>query len=148
MNILAIDCGSRCGFASLMNGRTESGVIEFALKRGESPGMRFILFNSWLHRILDLIKPDLVVYEMAHQRGGFATEILIGMVTRIQEECLKKEIEYTSIHSMTLKKFATGSGKANKEIMLEKAKEKFKEGIEDHNEADALWMLEYARKEI
>lgn len=147
MQILTIDCGTKSGWACNANGRIESGVQSFELKRGKSKGMRFIRFNAWLHEILELTKPELVIYEMAHHRGGAATEVLIGMVTRIEEECEKQGIDYTSIHSLTLKKFVTGSGKIKKEKMLEEAKEKFGPHIQDDNEADALWMLHWAKEE-
>jgi len=151
MNILAIDPGSLCGFASSLkhgiNGIIESGVIDFSLKRGESRGMRYVRFRAWLKEIIDLTKPDLIIYEMAHHRGGFATEVMIGMTTRIMETCEEMGVEYTSIHSATLKKFAIGKGKALKEQMLLLARKKWGDLIEDDNEADARWMLEWACKE-
>ena len=72
----------------------------------------------------------------------------VGMVTRIQEECEIRDLKYTPIHSATLKKFATGSGRASKEAMLEIARDRWGVHIADDNEADALWLMEYARKEI
>ena len=151
MKILAIDCGTKTGFALYANGIIEGGVQDFSLKRGESKGMRFIRFRSWLQEMLTntMIAPlDLCVYEMAHHRGGSATEILVGMVTRIQEECDQRNINYTSVHSATLKKFATGKGRVNKGQMLAEARKRFGDEIEDHNEADARLMLEWAREEF
>jgi len=149
LNLLAIDCGTKTGWASLLNGECrQSGVQSFELKRGESSGMRFIRFNAWFCEMLDLVNPKITVYEMAHLRGGHASEVLQGMVTLIQINCAKKNIQYTSVHSMSLKKFATGSGKASKDMMLKLAKEKFHPGIIDDNEADALWILEWAIKEF
>lgn len=147
MNILAIDPGSLCGWALLTHGNVESGVQDFTLKRGESKGMRFFNFRTWIARMLRRAKIDLVIYEQAHLRGGAATDVGVGFTTRIQEECDMCDVKYTPIHSATLKKFATGSGRANKELMLGKAREKWGDLIEDHNEADALWILEWARKE-
>ena len=147
MNILALDCGSKTGWAALIGKRLESGVTTFTLKRGESRGMIYILFNAWLGKILHLTKPKLVVYEMAHHRGGAPTEILIGMVTRVQEECLTRNIDYTSVHSATVKKFATGKGNASKEEMFKKAAKVFSKKIEDDNEADALFILKWAKEE-
>lgn len=147
MNILAIDPGSKTGWACSTDGRIESGVQHFSLKRGESQGMRFMLFRTWIRQMLDYALPELVIYEMAHHRGGSATELLIGMTTRIQEECEGKIIEYTSIHSATLKKFATGKGNSGKKAMLKEARYRFGKHVKDHNEADALLMLDYAREE-
>ncbi|GAH01811.1 unnamed protein product, partial [marine sediment metagenome] len=94
MNILALDCGTNTGWASEVDGRIESGVQDFSLKRGESKGIRFLRFNTWLKIMLELTKPHIVVYEMAHLRGGHATEILVGMTTRIEEFCESKNIEW------------------------------------------------------
>ena len=144
--ILAFDFGSRTGWAALSDGHIESGVQVFDLSRGESSGMRFIRFRKWLEEILRLIQPGLCVYEAAHHRGGFATEFLVGMTTRLQETCAEKGIEYAAVHSATLKKFATGSGRADKSAMMKRAAVLFPDRrIEDDNESDALMLLEYAR---
>lgn len=148
MNILALDCGTNTGWASEVDGRIESGVQDFSLKRGESKGIRFLRFNTWLKIMLELVKPHIVVYEMAHLRGGHATEILVGMTTRIEEFCESKNIEYSSVHSAMLKKFSTGSGKANKEDMIKAATLKFGRVIDSDDEADALLILEWARQEF
>jgi len=148
MNLLAIDPGSLCGWASSINGIIESGVQSFNLKRGESRGMRYVRFRAWLKEMIDFIKPHIIVYELAHHRGGFATEVLVGMTTRIMEICEEENIEYNAVHSATLKKFATEKGNASKEMMLKLAREKWGNGIIDDNEADALFLLSYAEKEF
>ena len=148
MNILALDCGTKTGYATnLLNGEG-SGVVDFKPKARESGGMRFLRFASWLSEMFDLVKPDLVCYEMPHNRGGSATEVLNGMVAIVQKECASRGIEYTTVHSATLKKFATGSGRAGKEDMIHRATEVFNKRILDDNEADALWLLEYAKEEF
>ena len=53
-SILALDLGSTCGWALRPDGRLESGVQVFDLKRGESPGMRFVRFSAWLALIVGL----------------------------------------------------------------------------------------------
>lgn len=148
MNILALDCGTKTGWASEVDGRIESGVQNFSLKRGESKGIRFLRFNTWLNDMLELIKPHIVVYEMAHFRGGSATEILVGMTTRIEQFCEEKKIEYSSVHSGTLKRFATGKGNASKEDMRRAAVLKYERMVDNDDEADALHALAWAKKEF
>jgi len=148
MRILALDCALKTGWASFCNGIIESGVQDFNLKRGESKGMVFIRFRVWLNSMTSLIKPALIVFEQSHHRGGAATEVGVGLTTRIQEICIERGIEYCSCHSLTLKKFACGTGRANKEDMIKKAKEKWGEDIIDDNQADALHILDWARKEF
>lgn len=148
MNILTFDVGQSCGWAfkSRDNQTRESGVEVFKTKRGESLGMKMIRFQKWLNRQLAWYLPNLVVYEMAHFRGGYATELLVGMTIAIQKTCAEEEIEYHGVHSGKLKKFATGKGNAPKELMVSLALEKYKMNLKDDNEADALHLLAYAEE--
>jgi crossover junction endodeoxyribonuclease RuvC len=144
MKVLAFDFGCRTGWASCCDGQVESGVQDFPLARGESPGMRFLRFRAWMSGIVNLVRPEICIYELAHHRGGYATELLVGMITRLQEHCAISHIEYSPVHSATLKKFATGSGRADKAKMLGEAKKRFPgRQITDDNEADALLLLAY-----
>ena len=149
MKILALDLATTTGWAFLRGDQYsyESGTMTLDLKRGESPGMRFVRFNKWLKEMLDDHTPELVIYEQAHHRGGAATELCVGLVTRVQEACSERSINYQKLHSNTLKKFATGSGRASKDDMLARAREHWGWNIEDHNQADALWLMEWAKKE-
>jgi len=47
----------------------------------------------------------LIIYEQAHHRGGAPTEIGVGLATRVMELATKYNINYTTVHSGTLKKF-------------------------------------------
>jgi len=83
MNILSLDLATKTGWASNIHGR-RSGVIDFALKRGESPGMRFLRCRAWLNEMLKLLgKIDIIVYEQAHHRGGAATAVCVGLITAV-----------------------------------------------------------------
>jgi len=141
---LSLDLGRTSGWAVWDGVRIESGTVTFELKRGESTGMRFILFNRWLEGMIQNVAPSLVVYEMAHHRGGYATEFLLGLVTRVQEICARFRIDCTSIHSATLKKKATGSGKASKEEMIAAAEATLGRKVLDDNEADAVMLVKVA----
>jgi hypothetical protein len=92
VNILALDLGTKTGWALHDNIVSVSGVQTFDLKRGESPGMRYVRFTRWLGDMCvtkaeaspDLrcyqvrYKPDLIVYEQTHQRGGAAPALITG----------------------------------------------------------------------
>lgn len=171
MNILALDLATHTGWALYEAGRLESGVETFEPKRHESRGMRFIAFNRWLEQIAtveQMIRGDqsrlgppashrvprieIIVYEQAHHRGGAATEIAAGFVTRVHEFCAVHGIEYAAVHSATLKKFVTGKGNADKAavsiaVVNRWAPHRSALWIDD-NEADALALLHYALAEI
>jgi len=127
MKILAIDPGTMLGWATDSSGRLEFGTHDFSLRRGESPGMRFHRFNRWLFEMVlregQAPAVDLIIYEQAHHRGGAATDVLVGMTTRIHELCASPfrwsglhqlaggksvPIDYCAVHSATLKAFALG----------------------------------------
>src|SRR3989442_15773340 len=87
----------RTGYAIRENGRVESGVQVFDVKRGESPGMRYLRFNRWLADVCHVgLESDstIVVYEQTHHRGGAATEIAAGFATRVQEFCARHGLEH------------------------------------------------------
>lgn len=145
--ILALDCATKTGFALIKDGKIyESGVMDFSKKRGESNGMMFLRFRQWLSRMMDLpIK--VVVFEQAHHRGGAATEICVNLTGRVQEICAERGVEFAAVHSGTLKKWATGHGKADKRDMIGKAMLLLGRNPIDDNESDAALMAAWAWEE-
>jgi len=157
--VLALDLSTLTGWALLdRNGRILSGVQSFPLNRGESKGMRFLRFRKWLKDVLTMGElgtqfskdtPGLIIWEQAHHRGGASTELCVGLVTDVLAEAALYGLEHMSVHSATLKKFATGKGKSSKEEMIIKAKESYPDvEILDDNHADALLMLRYGLTEL
>lgn len=148
MNILALDCATKTGWALFTDGCTRTGVQVFDLKRGESPGMRFLRFRAWLNEIKSLSgKVDVVAYEAAHHRGGAATQLCVGMVTDVLAWAADIGAETMPVHTGTLKKFATGRGNAGKPEMVQAAKD-LGYDPEDDNEADACLLLEYVLDDL
>lgn len=152
MKILALDLATKTGWAF---GDSDgdithiySGVQDFSPKRGESKGMRLLHFDRWIYQMLAEYDPKVVIYETPHHQGGHATEVLLGLVGILQKAACEAKIEYASVHSSTLKKFATGSGRASKEQMKMRAIQRFGRQIEDDNEADALHIWDWARENI
>ena len=167
-SILALDLGTRCGWALLHDGREESGVQTFDIRRGESPGMRYVFFNRWLAQMVEPLleacaRGHLVIlaYEQTHQRGGAATEVAAGFATRVQEYAARYQLQHVALHTATLKKWTTGNGRAGKPEMLEAITrrgwlparadptkpETYDEALTD-DEADALALLHYVEAEI
>jgi len=148
MKILALDLATKTGWATNAHGK-RSGTVEFPVKRGESPGMRFLRCRAWLCETLKLLggEIDIIVYEQAHHRGGAATSVAIGLITEVQAFAAEHGIELMNAHASTLKKFATGNGRASKTDMISAAKAKGW-NPEDDNEADAAMLLEYALSEL
>lgn len=145
--ILAIDAATKSGWALIKDGKVfESGVQDFSKKRGESNGAMFLRFRNWLSRMLEL-DIAIVVYEQSHHRGGAATEICVNLTGRIQEGCAERGIEFATVHTGTLKKWACGSGKADKGQMMARAVALLGRPPIDDNEADAALMGAWAWEE-
>jgi Holliday junction resolvasome RuvABC endonuclease subunit len=136
-----MDCGTKTGWAVMKDKKIiESGVQDFSKKRGESNGIMFLQFRHWFKTLLASLGVDrltLIVYEQAHMRGGAATEICVGLQTRVQEIAAEHGILCAPVHSATLKKYSTGSGRGDKSGMIKRAKEILGREPIDDNEADA-----------
>jgi Holliday junction resolvasome RuvABC endonuclease subunit len=139
MKILSLDTATKTGWCLRENGRIiESGVENFAPRRGESPGMRFLRFRGWLRNVIISHKPDLLAYEQAHHRGGAATEVCVGLTTRVVEAGAEFDIECTNLRTHEVKSGIVGKGKAGKGAIIEAVE--MLTGIKciDDNHADAI----------
>jgi len=150
MLIFGIDTGTRTGWSfydSKKQKVIESGVMDFSKKRGESNGMMFLRFRKWLRDMILDYGPGLIAYEQAHHRGGAATEIGVNLTGRVQEVAEEYVVPCATVHTATLKKFATGKGNAGKLAMIEAAKSFLGREPIDDNEADAVHISRWAAEE-
>ena len=145
MHIFAFDLATETGWCVRQADVVlASGTWNLAPKRGDSGGMRFIYLRTRLKELLAAYgKPSHVVYEQAHHRGGAATQVGVGLATHLQGWCAENEIEYTAVPSMTLKKQATGTGKASKDDMMRHASVLVGREITNDNEGDAICLAFY-----
>lgn len=140
MKIIALDMATKTGWKN----NTHSGVFTADLKRGESPGMRFLRFRAWLKELISASGGvDVLVYEQAHHRGGAATQLCVGLVTEALAMAAEHNAETMPVHTASLKKWATGSGRADKSVMISEAKRRGYKPVDD-NEADACLLYDYA----
>lgn len=141
--ILAIDPGTHCGWA---HSSGASGVWDLSIRPDESTGMRLIRFCNKLQEIKNSLGVDIVAFESPRNlRYGDAVRVLGEFQGVLKYWCENNKIEYIGFSPTEIKKFATGSGRSNKEDMLAAAKSKWPH-VSDYNEADALWVLEYAKR--
>jgi len=141
---VAFDPGTKLGWAWREDDVLGSGWTDCSVGRHESAGMRFVKAKA---RIEDLIDgdTDLVVYEdvRAH-RGTYAAQIYGGIVSLIQTRCIECDVPYMGAPVGKVKKHATGKGNADKVAMVDAAQKAFGPEVTDDNEADALWVLDWA----
>jgi len=145
MNILALDLGTKTGWA-ISDGA--SGVQSFKPRRGDSPGMRYLNLRAWLLRVYEVSPFELVVYEQPHHRGGYSTEVLVGMATQVQAWAAEHGVETTTRQSSEIKRYALGRGRGSKLAMMLACEKRF--GFEpiDDNHSDALWLLSLVQSEL
>jgi Holliday junction resolvasome RuvABC endonuclease subunit len=147
MRIIGLDTATKTGWAifdSASGKIIESGVQDFAKRRGESNGLMFLRFLKWLSQIIDTARPDLIAYERAHHRGGAATEICVNLTGRVQEAAADNGLECATVPTMTLKKWSTGRGNAGKPEMIAAARKLIGREPIDDNEADAVMIAAWA----
>ena len=146
MKILALDPGTNCGFALLDKKSIVSGTWDLSTHRDESRGMRLIRLRN---KLKEIGKVDIIVFEVSKNYmstlGAEVAGEIRGLITTWAHD---NKIEYQGVNVSTIKKVATGKGNANKQLMIETANRIFNKNLTDNNEADALLVLDYARKEF
>lgn len=143
--LLALDPATHCGWAyRSASGSISSGVWDLSPKRDESKGMRLIRMEVKLNEMFRL-GIDLLTFEAARYAGpvqGGAVVVQSEIQGIIKRFCEVNRIQYAGESSTDIKKFATGKGVANKDIMIAAARERLGYTGQDDNEADALWLLQ------
>lgn len=146
MNILALDLGSRTGWALYSDGTALSGFVDFRNSRHEGGGMRYLRFKRWLADVKQSAGGlDAVYYEEVRRHVGTdAAHVYGGLLAILTGWCEQHGIPYRGVPVGTIKKHATGKGNADKAAMVEAARKLVEREVIDDNEADALCILHYA----
>lgn len=144
MNILALDLGTSCGWAMKSEGKITSGVWDLKPSKFDSHGVRFLKFRRHLELELVIGSIQKVYYEaVRHHIGIDAAQMYGGYVSQVQLICHEYDLPYEGIPVQTIKKHATGSGNADKKMMIEAAIKKFKTvNIINDDHADGLHLLD------
>lgn len=146
--LLALDLGTTTGWAlASRDGSITSGSASFKPQRFEGGGMRFLRFKRWLTEIKQTSNGIDAVYfeEVRRHLGVDAAHAYGGFMAHLTAWCEHHHIPYQGIPVGTIKKHATGRGNASKDEMLAAARA-LGHSPADDNEADALALLDYARK--
>ena len=187
MNIVAIDPGNKMGFAKHIEGEAvEARALLWEIDSKDPPGLKWSKFRGWLNSVTHSGKEwpderiDLLVVEAPigkAQKSLNSNRSALAWNTIAEEVAATHGINYVEIHAVTVKKFATGTGRADKELMLAAAYLKwphfFPPGIKDlhitgekkvgkktvnvwnikpdptlFEISDVLWLLQYARENV
>lgn len=145
MKILALDIATKTGWAT----DSASGTWDLKPNRGESADMRNLRLKAKVAEIIKIENIELVVYERSAGRHMAAVQVASQMIGTLTTYLLENKISYGSYSAKEIKKFFTGNGNASKLMMIDEAMRRFPEiKILDDNHADALAILELAKKEF
>jgi hypothetical protein len=141
---LALDLGTITGWAINLDGIVQAGTWNLKGGRYEGGGMRFLRFRRQLEDMHEAADFGSVHYEEVRRHlGTDAAHIYGGLLGTLTAWCEERDIPYMGIPVATIKRHATGRGNADKRAMIESAKARGWTP-EDDNQADALWILDYA----
>lgn len=148
MNILALDLGSKTGWALLQEFSVSSGSLSFVTNRTAGYGLRFLNFHNWLVGMFQKHKIDLVVFEdVKNHVGVYAAHAYGGFLAGLTAVCEENNVPYQGFGVKTIKKFITGNGNANKQDVIDAIRGKGYKPVDD-NESDALALLLLAKSEL
>lgn len=145
VTILAIDLGTRAGWATQQHGCIAHGWAEFKPGRFEGGGMRYLRFRQWLNQIKSSLgEIHVVAFEEVRRHASTdSAHVYGGLMATLTSWCEHHNVPYQGVPVGTIKKHATGSGNASKQAVIAAMQAKG-HPVTDDNEADALAILYWA----
>lgn len=142
--ILALDLGTRCGWAAVFERQILSGVAEFRPGRFEGGGMRYLRFRTFLGECAARTSGLRAVFfeEVRAHAGTDAAQIYGGLLATLTAWCESIKVPYRGVPVATIKRHVTGKGNADKKAVIGAVRRLGFDPIDD-NEADALALLRW-----
>jgi len=141
--ILTIDLGNEFGWALKKYSTIESGWERLTNGSKNHAGKKFELFRLWLEE-LDSIDLKEIYYEDVKRHNGLhAARAYSGYVAVLNMYAYKRGILCSGVGVGQIKKFWTGNGRADKQMMVDEARSRGFEDVDNDNEADSLALLHY-----
>ena len=149
MRVIGLDFGKTMGLAVMQRGEL---IESSSVKLPDDHGARFDKFFYQLHEASDYKFGSVVfAYEsVARHIGTKAAHSYGGYLALLQMFCYRRELPCHGVPVGTLKKYATGNGRASKNEMVKATNDKYKLKLrmKDNNEADAIWVADWCWNEI
>ena len=143
--VLALDLGTATGWAASVDVRVQYGTWSFRPSRYEGGGMRYVRFRHQLAEAHELIGFEAVYFEEVRRHAATdAAHVYGGLLATLTAWCEEAHVPYQGIPVGSIKRHATGKGNAPKPAMIAAARARGWTPAND-NEADALWILDYAQ---
>jgi crossover junction endodeoxyribonuclease RuvC len=152
MHVLALDLGTRCGWAVFDGDRpVASGtwvLQKESQRKREGAGVKWLRLRALLDAVPESFPIGRVAYEDVKRHAGTkAAHAYGGALAVVQEWCEGRGLRPHGLAVGTIKKNATGKGNASKADMMAAARARWPAiAIEDDNHADALWIGDLASR--
>jgi len=143
--VLGIDPASTCGWAlvshphGLTANRVASGIFRLA-RTGDAPGAKFVRLVDALDDLEERNgRPSVVAYELPGLfRSSAAALSVWGIVAHVLAWAERRKIPTVAVPISTVKRRATGTGKATGDQTIEWASRRFRCSPATDDEAEAL----------
>jgi len=122
------------------------GPITFSIKPIKEPTLGYYIRK--IRELVDEYDPDYIAWEEAYVRNYTSARLQFGIAGIIQGYAERRKSTMIAIHPSSIKKRATGNGRASKDEVVKAAKEIAPCLIHDDNEADAFWIWVMAYEQI
>ena len=146
MVVLGLDLGTTTGWAVWDDGVRASGMWLLKPPRGAAFGYHFREFGVLVRGVVVHDEVGLVAYEDVKAHAGtLAAHVYGGFLAILEVACGDLGVRALGVGVGSVKKYATGKGNADKELMVLAARRRWPEWKRekyDHNESDARWIAE------
>lgn len=148
---LCVDLGTTTGYAIGDASMMVSGIWKLKPGRFEGGGMRFVKFRKSLNEIQEAFSAaggitHVFFEEVRRHQGVDAAHVYGGLMAVLTAWCEENGIPYSGVPVGTIKKNWCGKGNASKDMMIEEARRRNLNPVDD-NEADALAIIDWAINE-
>jgi Holliday junction resolvasome RuvABC endonuclease subunit len=106
-------------------------------------GKRWWEFSFWLNAFLNVHQTDAIAFEAALYQKGMAAHVANSLVACVERCAWEQGLRCKGYAVSTIKKHATGNGRAEKADMIAAAEARGMK-LADHDAVDALWLLDLA----
>jgi len=142
MNIIGIDLGSQKAAYTSISGDISDPKFQTKLitatNAKDSVEQRFSVILTSLKASIEYYNPELVICEYPFNIQGHA-RILVEMFGVIRYHCLINDIPFVVLPQTKIKKYITGSGKAEKSDIRMQVYKEFNLDLSE-DEADSFWI--------
>lgn len=157
MKILALDIATRTGWATNYSGEIGVGFWELATKQEITAMGKNRLTrrrDCRIMRLRDRVSPYcgeidcIVIEDVEFSSSRMQCQLWSSLRAAVWLACEECNIHYEAVNVKTLKKWATGNGNADKNMMIAAARRQRPYLTFDEDSADAFHLLTWAEKHI